>query len=167
MFHNAVGPGRIHGHGGLARRVKTLYEGVHYVVSRNAPVARGKSAPLFLKLKFVAKAPHDDTRMVAVALHPLYHILPPDGCPRPPAGPGNGVTPLVVQLVDHQNAFLVGQTQKRFAVGIVAGAYVVEAKLLQPVHHPRYACLIGSHSHCTVILVAGHPLQEYLLAVEL
>ena len=45
-------------------------------------------------------------------------------------------------------------------------ADVVVAKSLDLVHHTGDASLVGSRSHSTQVVVVGHALQEYFLAVQ-
>ena len=112
MLDDASGSCRIHGHSGGARRVEALDKHIHHAVGRDAPVAGRESAPLFLKLKLVAEAPHYHRRMVTVALDPLDDILIPYIGPGLVSGPCHGVAPFVIELVDYQQSFLVGKTQE-------------------------------------------------------
>ena len=166
MLHNAAGTGGIHSHCRFARRVQSLHQCVHDVIGRNAPVAGGESAALLLELQFIAQAPHDDRGVIAVALHPFHQVLPPHLRPRAATRPCQRVRPLVVQFVDNEDAFLVGQTQESLAIGVVAGADMVEAKRLDLIHHTGNTRLIGGSAHCAYVMVVGHALQEDFLAVQ-
>lgn len=48
----------------------------------------------------------------------------------------------------------------------MGSADVVVAKLLNLVHHTGDASLVGSRSHSTQVMMVGHALQEYFLAVQ-
>ena len=52
--------------------------------------------------------------------------------------------PFVIELVDHQDAQFVAQLDEVAAVGVVAGAHVVHAKLL----HQFQSLLDGSGVRC-------------------
>ena len=77
------------------------------------------------------------------------------------------VGPLVVQLVDDEDAILVAQFNELSAVGVVAGAYVVDAKLLHQLQALLDGTGIGGSSQRTEGMVVGIALQQHLLAVEL
>ena len=83
-----------------------------------------------------------------------------------PPAPVFVVAPFVDELVDDEYAFLVGYARERGAVGIVATAEAVEAKLL---HHAELATdgiVVGGGPQCSEVVVIGNAFEEDFLAVE-
>ena len=74
--------------------------------------------------------------------------------------------PLVVELIDNQDAVLVTQFNKLATVGIVAGADVVHAELLHQLDALLDGPRIGGSTKCSEGVVIGIALQQHLLTIK-
>ena len=75
--------------------------------------------------------------------------------------------PLVVELVDKQDAVFVAEFDEITAVGIMRGTDVVHAKLLDQFQPFLDGLGVGSRSQSTQCVVVGVALQQHFLAVKL
>ena len=75
--------------------------------------------------------------------------------------------PFVVEFIDHQDAILVTQADEVAAIGIVGGADMVHAKLLDEFQAFLDSLWIGCGTECSECVVVGIALQQHFVAVEL
>ena len=74
--------------------------------------------------------------------------------------------PFVVEFIDHEDAHLVAQSDEVAAVGIVRGADVVHAKLLQQSDALLDGLGVGGGAECAEGMVVGAALEDHLPAIE-
>ena len=153
----------MHGNGDESGGVVTLEQRLLQFIHRHAEVVERLVGIL---LQLIAETPENDGGRVAVALDPLGHIVLPELFEGHLAA-GVLTRPLVVELVDDEDAVLVAETDEVAAVGIVRGADMVHAELL----HQQDALLdglgVGGRTEGTEGVVVGIALEQHLAAVEL
>ena len=119
---------------------------------------------------FVAQAPHNDAGVVLVALHqrngPVHMGRGPVRIVSDHAVAPAVTVALLVGLVHHVEAVAVAEFVEVFPVGIVAGAQEVDVRLF----HQRDVLLVGGvidiPARHRMVIVAVHPAQFDLPAVE-
>ncbi len=153
----------MHGYGDRTCRVIAVEQCFLQTVWGHSPVVAGIVG---YELQLVAEAPHDDRRVVAVATYPLRNVILPTLGPVC-ASSDKLSGPFVIDLVDDQNAIFVTQVEKRFAVGVVGGADVVEAEVLEHLYAFFHRLGIGGRTEGTERVVVGDALEQDFLAIEL
>ena len=116
----------MHGDGDQACGIVSLDERLLQFVDGHTEVVERLGGVL---LQLVAEAPEHHRRGVAVAAHPLGNIILPQLLEGHPATRVQAI-PLVVELVDDEDSIFVAELDELTAIGVVAGADVVHAKLL-------------------------------------
>ena len=153
----------MHGHGDEARVIITFQKRFLHPVRGHAPVGKRQVG---IGLQLIAEAPEDDAGVVAVAFHPLRDVVLPQFRPRPSA---TAVLrePLVIEFIHDKDAQRVAEIQQALAVGVMAGADVVEAIIFEQSQPFLDGARIGGGTQCTQCVVVGNALQQHLAAVEL
>ena len=76
------------------------------------------------------------------------------------------VTPFVDEFVDDKQTHPVGNTGKRFAIGIMGTTDAVIAKGLSLKHQAFDTTIEGCYTQATHVVMVCHTLQEHLTAIE-
>ena len=157
-----------HRGGCRTRRIPALHHRVENAVCGDTPVVRIESADVLAHLRLVADGPHDDGRMVPVALHPLRDQLRPYLHERTASVPiMRAGSPLVYQLVHNQQAHLVCEAEEALGVGIVRAAHGVESESLHRAELTFDAAVENRRAERTEVRVVRHAGEEDLSSVEL
>ena len=103
--------------------------------------------------------------MVSVALDELRHVLLPQAFPVHTAA-GVLREPLVVELIDHEQAEAVAEVQEVLAVRVVRRAHMVVAEILHQLQPLLDGTRIGGGAERAKRVMVCPALQQHLLAVE-
>ena len=152
----------MHGHRDQTSTVVTLDEGAHQPVHGHAEVVEGLVGIL---LQFVAKAPEHDGRGVTVAPDPFRHVVLPQGFERH-ATCRMLACPLVIELIDDEDAVLVAKLDELATVGVVRGADMVDAILLHQLQALLDGTRIGGSAEGSQVVVVGIAFQQHFTAIE-